>query len=92
MDELIEQVRALPPERKVELLEAIGMRRTGYGHDFDCQGRNTSSPCSCVETESTWTHPEGVEEYLGETWEARLERAQERMRKRDEREREQWRS
>lgn len=69
---LIEQARALPPEQKIELFEALGMRRVGDNHDPDCTGRNTSAPHNCVPPASTWGHPKDVEAYLREAWEDRL--------------------
>lgn len=81
MDELIRQVKALPPEQKIRLFLALGMDRVGDSHDQSCPSLNTSSPCNCVPPDSTWTHPKDVEIFLKEVWEDLLERAHERQRR-----------
>lgn len=83
---LVHMVKELPPEQKVELLEAIGMSRTGSAHQPDCYSYS-GNRCICIPPASTWSHPDGVDEFLGETWEDLQERASRRIAAREARER-----
>jgi hypothetical protein len=77
-NKLFEAVKALPPEQKVRLFGFLGMHRIGGDHDPACPADRTFS-CNCVPPESTWTHPQGVDVYLEDTWEDRLKVAQQRI-------------
>lgn len=88
LEELLAEVKALSAEDKVALFKGLGMSRIGDNHHPDCLARNDSGMRdNCVPDPATWTSPKDVTEFFGETWEQRLAAAQERDRRREEKER-----
>jgi hypothetical protein len=89
LEELIAEVKALGPADKVTLFKALGMSRVGSDHNSDCLAQgNSGIRCNCVPDAPMLTEPHDVVVFMKETWEDRLARAQERDRRREEREQE----
>lgn len=77
---LFEAVKNLPPEAKVELFRYLGMSLVWDPHDLDCAAPHIRGiQCNCVPPASMWRHPKDVEVFLGETWEERLAKAEDRQ-------------
>lgn len=67
------------PERKVELVKAMGFIPTWDPHTRDCPTNfGPGNRCSCVPDATLWAAPSDVAEYMHETWEERLAAARRR--------------
>ena len=69
-----ENLRALPPEQKRAIVEAMGFTPTGAIHTHDCP-RNLSNGyvCQCAGEPTMWVGPKDVQAMMGDTWEQRVE-------------------
>lgn len=82
MDDLLAQARNLPPDVKINLIQAMGFTAMGDDHDDDCVGRPGSGfVCNCVPPATWWNAPNDVDVYRKETWDDRVELANEWERK-----------
>jgi hypothetical protein len=82
LEELVAEVKALGAEDLMVVFRSLGMNRIGSNHTIDCHSNNTGNLCNCVPDEPTWTQPEVLTEFFGESWEQRLAAAEERTRRR----------
>ena len=79
-----EEAAALPPERKVQLLKAMGFAPRRNRHAVDCLSiQGPGYICTCVIPQTVWRMPDDVTEFLGQTLEERKAQTLERIRKTD---------
>lgn len=77
--------KQMPATLKVRVIECMGFQPMRDLHQRDCPAALAKGfICNCVPDPTYWTPPSDVVQYKGETWEERLERAQERHKKDDE--------
>lgn len=82
---LLASAEDFPPERKVQLLKAMGFTPYGRTHDRNCVSLQGSGLiCTCVQPEKKWRNPEDVTAFLGETYEERRLKTRERIRREDD--------
>lgn len=63
----------LPPDVKVQIIEAMGFTPMGSDHTYDCPHPwDSGLVCNCVGDPTVWNGPLDVQEMRGETWEQRL--------------------
>lgn len=71
-----EQWADLPPEVKVQIVEAMGFIPMGAAHTYDCPLTIGGSGfrCNCAGEPTGWVGPRDVQVMRGETWEQRVEK------------------
>lgn len=69
-------LRALPPEEKRRIVEAMGFSPMGANHTYDCPVTLGGSGfrCNCTGEPTLWAGPRDVQEMMGDTWEQRVAR------------------
>lgn len=66
--------RAMPPERKLALLEEMGFTRTRAEHQISCTSiQGSGLICTCLAPPSKWLAPADVRKHLHETHDERAE-------------------
>lgn len=66
--------RDLPPETKVQIVEAMGFIPMSDDHDRECPAAldPRGFVCQCAGEPTAWVGPTDVQEHRGETWAQRV--------------------